>query len=166
MICRVVTLKFDVGLGGFPEEPLRAAQSSGSLLEVRENFFTMGGVPHMALVLLLDTAVSPRNSDRRASTEDPGAELPENLRPLYRNLRLWRNERARKDGVPSYTLFRNVQLAEVCRKLPRSLAALREIDGIGEATCAKYGAEILALIPAELPPAAAADPAGSAEAQP
>ena len=52
--------------------------------------------------------------------------------------------------------MRNVQVAEICRRLPRSLTALKEIEGIGEATCAKYGKDILGLIPAELasgPPA-------------
>ena len=43
---------------------------------------------------------------------------------------------------------RNAQIAEICRRLPRSLAAFKEIEGIGEATCNKYGAAILAQIPA------------------
>jgi superfamily II DNA helicase RecQ len=151
MLCRVITLKYDTQLEGFPEEPLRAAQACGELLEVREHFFERGGVPHLALTLLLDeSGKAAERALRPAGEADPGEALPEAVRHLYRALRQWRNERAKAEGVPAYALFRNAQLAEVCRRLPRSLAALREIEGIGEATCRKYGEALLAMIPADL----------------
>jgi hypothetical protein len=59
----------------------------------------------------------------------------------------------RGDHAPSYVVLRNAQLAEICRRVPRSLAELRAIAGIGEASCRKYGEELLALIPADLLPA-------------
>lgn len=151
MQVRVITLRYSEGLQGFPEEALREATAGREVLEVREHFFVHGGVPHLSLVLL--TGDGPGASQKPStgrSEEDPGAQLPEALRPLYRALREWRNEEAKKAGIPSYVIFRNIQLAEICRRLPRSRAALREIDGIGEATCAKYGAAILALIPEDL----------------
>jgi len=151
MICRVITLRFDAELGGFPEEPLRAVQAEGRLLEVREHYFEHGGVPHLALLMLLDCESRGERPARRTQ-QDPGTELPDELKPLYRALRQWRNERAKQDGVPSYVLFRNVQLAEICRRLPRSLAELREIEGVGEATCRKYGQDLLGLIPKDLAP--------------
>jgi len=43
LICRLVTLKYDRELSGFPEDALRAAQSSGVLLEVREHWFDQEG---------------------------------------------------------------------------------------------------------------------------
>jgi superfamily II DNA helicase RecQ len=55
--------------------------------------------------------------------------------------------------VPSYVIARNVQLAEICRRLPRSLAELKEVEGIGEATCEKYGRDLLARIPPAAPEA-------------
>ena len=61
---------------------------------------------------------------------------------------------------PAYAIARNTHLAEIVRRLPRSLAALREIDGIGEAFCRDYGAKVLGLIPDVLGPA----PAGAAGA--
>jgi len=149
LICRLVTLKYDRELSGFPEDALRAAQSSGVLLEVREHWFDQGGVPHIALLLLLDEGRGGSGKSRLFAAEDPGNELPDALKPLYRVLRQWRNDRAKEEGVPAYTLFRNAQLAEICRRSPRSLAALREIEGVGEATCRKYGADLLALFPEE-----------------
>ena len=78
--------------------------------------------------------------------EDPGKELPEHLQPLYRDLRTWRNDKAKAEGIPSYLIFRNTQLAEICKTLPRTLSALREIEGIGEKTCEKYGKDVLNLV--------------------
>ena len=151
MQVRVVTLRYSDGLQGFPEDALRAATSGREVLEVREHYFVHGTVPHLALVLQLgDGAVAPRAGAVR-SDENPELELAEPLRPLYRSLRQWRNDEAKKVGIPAYAILRNAQLAEICRRLPRSLAALREIDGVGEATCAKYGAALLALLP-ETPP--------------
>jgi ATP-dependent DNA helicase RecQ len=100
---------------------------------------------------------------------DPAEDLPEELRGLYRDLKRWRNDRARADGVPAYTIARNTQLAEICRKQPRSLAALREIEGFGEATCGKYGKELIALMPAareDARPPGPAQPPVEPEAKP
>jgi superfamily II DNA helicase RecQ len=155
MQVRIVTLRYSEGLQGFEEEPLKAAVGGHDVLDVREHFFLHGAIPHLALVVTLGDA--PEASPRTVKPEDnPELQIAEGLRPLYRDLRRWRNEEARRAGIPSYTIMRNVQLAAICQRLPRTLAALKEIEGIGEATCTKYGAAILALLPA-------AAPAGSLE---
>lgn len=153
MDVRVVTLRYQESVQGFVEEALTRATAGREVLEVREHFFIHGNVPHLALVLLLGEA---REVTRRREGPDPGDELPEDRKALYRALRKWRNERARTDGVPSYIIARNAQLAEICRRLPRTLAELKEIEGIGEATCEKYGRDILAHIPSVAPEANAA----------
>ncbi len=51
-----------------------------------------------------------------------------------------------------------MQIVEICKRLPRTLAELKEIEGIGEATCEKYGRDILTRIPQDLP---AAEPGAS-----
>ncbi len=148
MEVRVVTLRYHEGLQGFPEEGLTRAAAGREVLEVREHFFVHGHVPHLCLVLMLGNAPAP--AGRRANqTEDPGNALPDELKPLYRDLRSWRNERAKQEGVPAYAIARNAMLAEICRKRPRSLSALKEIEGMGEASCEKYGRDILARIPEE-----------------
>jgi superfamily II DNA helicase RecQ len=153
MQVRIVTLRYSDGLQGFPEDAMKAATAGREVLEVREHFYMHANVPHLTLLLIFggDAPGAGRNGGSTMK-EDPGKDLPESLRPLYRDLRIWRNDRARVEGVPSYTLFRNVQLAEICRLLPRTLAQLREIQGVGEATCSKYGKDVLALIPAEPEP--------------
>ncbi len=162
MDVRVITLRYQDGQQGLSEQALTQATAGREVLEVREHFFVHGNVPHLALVLLLgDGPNAP--APRAPVGPDPSEDLPENLRALYRDLKRWRNERARADGVPAYAIARNTQLAEMCRKLPRSLAALREIEGFGEATCEKYGKDILARIPAD-DPARVAVPTAKLEA--
>lgn len=158
MQVRVITLRYGEGLQGFPEDALRQATAGCEVLEVREHFFIHGNTPHLALVLLLGDRPATEQRSTSRPENDPGLELPESLRPLYRTFRQWRNEEAKKAGIPSYVILRNAQLAEICRRLPRSLAALREIEGVGEATCTKYGETILALIPKELATSEGATP--------
>lgn len=145
MHLRVITLRYADTLNGFPEDAVREACAGRELLELREQFFVHGNVPHLLLVLMLGE--EPRAAvTRQARGPDPGEDLPEHLRGLYRDLRVWRNEQAKAEGIPSYTIMRNVQVAEICRKLPRTAGDLKTIDGIGEATAAKYGEAILGLL--------------------
>ncbi len=147
MYCKVITLRYDPLLGGFPDQPLQSVQANGRLLEVREHFFEHGGVPCLTLLLIFDETLSKSDLHLQKYIEDPGKALPEEIQPLYAALRRWRNDRSKQDGVPAYTIFRNTQLAAICVQQPHTLAALREIEGVGEATCRKYGPEVLSLIP-------------------
>jgi superfamily II DNA helicase RecQ len=149
MDIRIITLRYSDGIQGFPEEPLHKATAGREVLEAREHFFVHGNVPHMAVVLLLGDTGEVRR--RRPPGPDPAEDLSDDRKSLYRDLRSWRNERAKTDGVPSYVIARNVQVAEICKRLPRTMAELKEIEGIGEATCEKYGRDILARIPEDMP---------------
>ena len=151
MDVRLVTLRYSDALQGFPEDALVKATAGRDVLEAREHFFVHGKVPHVAVVLLLGDA---RDAQRRYPVgPDPAESLPEDRRKLYRELRTWRNERARAEGVPSYVILRNAQIAEICRRAPRTLAELKEVEGVGEATCEKYGKDMLARIPEGMEPA-------------
>lgn len=151
MDVRIVTLKYSEGLCGFPEEDLKRAITGREVLDIREHFFEYGRIPHMAMVVLLGDKLS-KEVTVKTHEEDPELSVPERLRGLYREIRHWRNEKARQEGIPSYMVLRNAQIAEICQRLPRSLASLKEIPGIGEGTCAKYGKEVLSLIPEGVEP--------------
>lgn len=53
MQIRVVTLRYQEGLQGFPEDLLRKVTFGRSVLEVSEHFFLHGNVPHLTLVIKL-----------------------------------------------------------------------------------------------------------------
>ncbi len=149
MYVRILTLRYNDNLQGFPEGPIREAAAGREILDIRDHFFVHGNVPHLLLMLLLGDGEG--FAKKRRSTEDPGKDLPVHLQKLYRDIRQWRNERAKRDGIPSYVIMRNTLVAEICQRLPRTLSELKEIEGIGEAKCAKYGNEILEIIPHDLP---------------
>lgn len=70
---------------------------------------------------------------------------------VFAKLRALRKTLAEKEGVPAYALFTNEQLAEMVQRQARTLTALREIDGVGEARVKKYGEEFLAILQAAGP---------------
>lgn len=153
MITRVLTLRYSETLHGFPEEPVKAAMAGHEVLSVKEHFFEHSGVPHVALVMLLNPGEGagarpadfsyPRSGAE--AKEDPEAEMTEAQILYYRSLKKWRNETTKASGVPAWAAGKNVQFAEVVKRAPQSIAELREIDGFSEAYCRKYGKQVLEL---------------------
>lgn len=72
--------------------------------------------------------------------------MTDGQKTCYRALKTWRNETAKAEGRPAYAIARNVQLSELVKAMPKSLAALKEIDGFGEGFCEKYGKKVLELM--------------------
>lgn len=50
MKVRVITLRYQESLQGFPEETIWRAANGMEILSSREHFFTHGGVPHLMLL--------------------------------------------------------------------------------------------------------------------
>ena len=153
MDIRVITLRYDDALGGFPEDALLKAISGRSLLKVSEYYFERSGWPHLAFVLHLEGgggAGGSKQGMRKSSAPDPMERLPPERRKLYMDLKKWRNTWADRDGVPPFVVMRNAHLADICLAAPKSKSALKEISGIGEKTVASYGDEILNLVPSDL----------------
>jgi superfamily II DNA helicase RecQ len=64
---------------------------------------------------------------------------------LFNILRDWRSQRCKKDGVPPYIVFTNLQLAMIVKKRPQSTSELTQIEGIGKGKAQKYGEEVLSI---------------------
>jgi superfamily II DNA helicase RecQ len=77
----------------------------------------------------------------------PKVDYKEVLKPeefeVFSRLREWRKGVAEKEGVPVYTVLTNEQLAQMVQRKVSSKAALKEIEGVGEARVEKYGAALL-----------------------
>lgn len=58
---------------------------------------------------------------------------------LYAQLRDLRKSMAEQEGVPTYALFTNEQLANMVRQQVMTITALAEINGVGKARLEKYG---------------------------
>ena len=162
MKLKVFTLRLDAATGTFDDAPLAAFLAEREALAVQEHFFVHEQTPTWALLVSYRDVPRPGEQDWRAGRRrDWGAELADEERPAFDAIRRWRNERARREGVPAYVLLTNRQVFEVVRRRPGTLAALGEIEGIGEARCASLGDELLALV-REAPAAVPVDAGGEA----
>ena len=150
MQIRVVTLRYNEALQGFPEDALRTVTFGREVLDVSEHFFVHANVPHLTLVLSLgdspkyENVSSYRPRDPNAPNPEDG--LTDEQKTCYRALKTWRNETAKSEGRPAYAIARNTQLAELVKAMPKSLSAIKEVDGFGEGFCEKYGKKILQLM--------------------
>ena len=65
---------------------------------------------------------------------------------IFSQLREVRKVAAQTEGVPVFQIFSNAHLAKMAQSRPTTLNQLQEIDGVGNAKVAKYGARILAVL--------------------
>ena len=162
---KVVTLQYAASLGGFDERPLADFVRDKQVLAVREHFFTVHDLPHLACLITYQEPVvasvadgehaespcagnrAPRRKGSDAS--DLLADLAPPERVLFGTLREWRSARARKEGVPPYVLFTNRELVRIVKArpaTPSALEALEALDGIGAGKVQRYGKRVLALV--------------------
>src|SRR5205085_11403853 len=86
-----------------------------------------------------------RGSRRKPATAADRA-LDAAAEALWKLLRAWRLEEARRQEVPPYVIFHDATLIEVARRRPASLDALAEIPGVGRSKLDRYGAAVLAVL--------------------
>ncbi len=110
------------------------------------------------VLLRRETAPPPRAARQR----DAGAELPDDARPLFEQLRTWRAAVAREAGVPAYIVFGDATLRGIALTRPTTLGELGGISGVGEKKLEAFGAGVLAVV-AGGDPAEAAGLSGSAD---
>ena len=63
-------------------------------------------------------------------------------------LRTWRWTMASKDAVPAYVILKDIELAAIADRDPRTLAELADCRGIGQIRLERWGDEILAVLDA------------------
>lgn len=94
------------------------------------------GTQKVSMRVLKDT-VSPtdkvRTANRRANRNEP---IDENL---FGYLKKLRRELAFKASVPTYVIFTDATLTEMCNTRPKSRAELASVSGVGKMKLEKYG---------------------------
>ena len=74
------------------------------------------------------------------------AEVSAGSRSLFDALRAWRKAQATLQAVPPYVIFHDRALAEIASSRPASLAALADINGVGQAKLDRYGEAVLKVV--------------------
>ncbi|MBX2853586.1 MAG: DNA helicase RecQ [Rhodobacteraceae bacterium] len=82
-----------------------------------------------------------RSRDRSAPTVVPATD-----NALFERLKKKRAELARAQNVPAYVIFTDRTLAEIASAKPRTLGALSEVHGVGQAKLQKFGDLVLEVV--------------------
>ena len=149
MLASVVTLRFDPVLEAFDDTPLQELLKAKEVFTIRDHFFVRNEVPYLAVVVtyglppVAESALPEKDRGREGSWR---SQVSERDLPLFNALRVWRAERAKRDGVPPYVVCTNKQLAAMVKARPGSLSRLGAIEGIGKAKLDNYGQELLAML--------------------
>jgi hypothetical protein len=65
---------------------------------------------------------------------------------LFRQLKEWRNTKAKETGLPHYMILHQKTMASLAGLMPQSLPALRQVKGMGKKKSDQFGEELLEII--------------------
>jgi len=94
-------------------------------------------------VTLKDSVVP---SKKRKQQWEEIIDLSEHQQLTYENLRLWRNDKANKEGIKCFMICHNTELMEVAVRRPNTLEELQQIKGFRKYKIEKYGEDILSVL--------------------
>jgi len=100
----------------------------------------------VAPVLKLKEETGKERGRRHLSAMRSEYEDSEPDSPLYIELKQWRTDTAKEQGVPAYIVFNNRTLAAIAAQHPTSHDELLEVSGIGPAKAERYGDALLEMI--------------------
>ncbi|MBK9445733.1 MAG: DNA helicase RecQ [Betaproteobacteria bacterium] len=83
---------------------------------------------------------------KKGSTATHTADLSPEAAGLFEQLRQWRADTAREQGVPAYVILHDRTLKELAEMCPTTRGHLAMVTGIGAAKIEHYGDELLSLI--------------------
>jgi len=66
--------------------------------------------------------------------------------PLFEDLRRWRAERAKAQGVPAYVVFHDATLATIAERRPRDRGDLAGVPGVGPKKLELYADDVLGIV--------------------
>lgn len=150
MLIKVISLAFDSIYGGFNDNEVREFIKDKEVISVTDYHFIKNDVPYLTFVFRyfphraeIEASFLPK--EKQNQDEDWKKLLTDADQGLFNILRDWRSQRCKKDGVPPYIIFTNLQLAMIVKKRPQSIAELTQIEGIGKGKAQKYGEEVLSI---------------------
>ncbi|MDR0623025.1 MAG: HRDC domain-containing protein [Treponema sp.] len=142
MSFEILTIPFNSDTALFNCDDLNRFCVNKKVVNSKTEFFNVNGKAYWSVFLEYDSLLETRSAgpDTRGLTE--AGKL------CYEKLRVWRRERAEKEGVPPFVIARNSQLAEIVKTEPKTLEALKTINGFGNKKVEKYGQDITGIITA------------------
>lgn len=146
---RILTLPFNPESEAFDDEPVTRFLVNKRVRRLEPQFFQTNGRAYWTVLIEYEPVLTA--AEVTQAKDQPA--LDETQQALLRRLRAWRRERADRDGLPVFLVATNRQLTTVAERQPRTLEALRQIDGFGKKKVERYGKDIITVVAtADQPP--------------
>lgn len=84
-----------------------------------------------------------KRTDRSGSESHAKSAVPPGREPLYTRLKALRHEIAAEQGVPSFVVFSDSSLVDMCVRLPKTDSRFLTVSGVGETKLRRYGERFL-----------------------
>ena len=134
---KIITVPFDAERVCFVEETLNAFCLNKTVVGYKAEFFQDGTGSYWTVFLEYKQVLEIGGKAEPLSSEQL---------LLLKRLREWRKEKADETGVPVYVIYTNKQATELVKKGPKSLEALKAIEGFGKKKLESFGKELVGLI--------------------
>lgn len=140
MQVRIFTIPFDADKELFSDDDLSRFLLNKRVLGLHPQFFQTQSRPYWTVFIEYEAVVGE---------EQPKSDnLDDAQRLLLQRLKEWRKQAAEEGGVPVFIVATNKQLLDVVRRAPRSLEALREVQGFGKKKIERHGKQVLDIVSA------------------
>lgn len=112
------------------------------IISVTKEFVAAGENSFYSIIAeYIDTSFT--SPDKVKTSVDYKEILAPDVFELFSYLRDERKNLAEQAGIPVYAVLTNAQLAHIAEQKPQTLAALAQIEGIGQGKCEKFGEAFL-----------------------
>ena len=122
---KIIAIPFDRIKKAFDEELLNRFTLNKQVKSHRAEFFQDGEDAYWTVFLEYDPLL-----EKPPERSVEGLDEPQRM--LLERIRVWRKERAAKDGVPIYIVGTNQEMVDVVKTRPASLEALKAVKGFGK----------------------------------
>lgn len=138
----IFTIAFDPAKEVFEDDDLKKFLLNKKIKHIRPEFFQTKEKAYWTVFAEYETVLD----DSAKAKNQPALSEPEHL--LFNKLRIWRTEKAEKEGIPVFIIATNSELVAVVKKSPTNLEVLRSIKGFGKKKIDRHGKEIIEIVKA------------------
>lgn len=114
---------------------------SSSLVNSAESYWSV-------MVYFEESKTVVKESKSAKYSADNDTELNSDEVKILDSLRIWRNEKAKEQNLPSYFIATNKELLSIAKYKPIKVEELMEIKGFGKHKIENYGEEIIEILEA------------------
>lgn len=138
----IITIPFDPAKEVFDDEEFKRFLMNKKVKRLQPEFFQTPGKAYWTVFTEYETLLDDKGPRKKSPA------LSEPQQALFDKLRIWRTEKAEKEGIPVFIIATNRELAEIVTRKTMTFEALRQIKGFGKKKVERHGTEIIEMVKA------------------